>query len=247
MGKRRVVNDLYVKTAGDGYKKGQKINISGISTRKYYDSSNPHYRISPIRMNKIVSFAELAIRFYNINENTKFGQVKVRKVVRAMAAIFDNHITFKAFSPLGVATVFETVIREYFDPDRQFEVRYVRIKHSHCDHNNNSQGELQPNFLQQQTLSDDSLNDLAPCLSQYALVMYNTFTLRVRKVAAHDIPSLEVVRAVKQDAEGNTYLVTFEAIFRESRNVETFETQICVPSLFPTMIIQFKEIQNKHA
>lgn len=221
-------------------KEGQKINISGIATRLYYDKSNPSYRISPIRMNKMLSFAELAIGIYNIKENTNFGQVKVRKVVRAMGGIFDNRITFKAFSPLGVATVFETEAREYFGPDRKVEIRYVRIKHS--------QQELQPNVLQQQTLSDDNLNQLAPYLSHYALVLYNTFTLCVRKVAAHDIPSLKVVRAVKQDEEGTMYLVTFEASLRdESKKVETFEAQIWVPSLFPNMIVQIKEVRNLHA
>lgn len=65
----------------------------------------------------------------------------------------------------------------------------------------------------------------------------------------HDIPSLEVVRAVKQDVEGEgtTYLVTFEAPARESRDVETFETEICFLSLSPTIIMQVKEIRDMHA
>ncbi|KAK1352846.1 hypothetical protein POM88_052684 [Heracleum sosnowskyi] len=210
MKRRRVENDLVVKRAGEGSvsKDGKKISICGISTRMYYDKSDPRYRISAVRMNQMLSFAELAIRFYNIKENTNFGKVKVRKVVRAMSGIVDNRITFKAFSPLGVATIFETEVWQYFGPDRQIEIRYVRIKPSHRDHNSNNSGqELPPDVPPLQTLTYHSLKELAPALSQYALVMYTIFTLCLKKVAAHDIPSLEVVRAEKLDAEEQARLI----------------------------------------
>ncbi|KAL6505406.1 hypothetical protein OROHE_022785 [Orobanche hederae] len=214
MGKHRGKNDLLVKKLGPGCK-GQKMNIQGISTRKYYDSSSPHYRVPPIRMSKIVSFSELAIRFYNLKEHTNFGQVKVLKVVRSMGVRVDNYITFEAFSRHGVASVFITKIHECFDAYRTFEIKYVRIKHN----GRNSQQELPHHIPEQRIIFDDSLYDLAPYLSRYALVIYNIFTLRVKKDAVHDIPSLEVVNAIKQDAEGTTYLVTFQASLREEREI----------------------------
>lgn len=75
--------------------------------------------------------------------------------MRAVGGVFDNVITFKAFSPLGEASVFVTEIREYFFPYHQFEIRSVRIKSSRSDHNGNISGqELPPDFPQQLTLSD---------------------------------------------------------------------------------------------
>ncbi|KAK1352849.1 hypothetical protein POM88_052687 [Heracleum sosnowskyi] len=176
----RVLNDLRVKTftipddssqqGGWITKGGRRLRIiHGMSTRKYYDSSNPRYRITPFRMDELVSLTELAIRFYNFKEHTNFGQVKVLKGKK-------------------------------------------------------SSKDLPPNIPQQQTLSDASVNDVAPYISQYALAMYSIFTLNVKKEPLHDISSVRVVKAMKHDApsrkvvkgkkpvaEDPTYLVTFEA------------------------------------
>lgn len=250
------MNDLRVKTfnlsakpASCTIKGGKRFRIiHGMSTQKYYDSSSGLNRIRGYRMDKIVSLTQLAIRFYNINEHTNFGQVKVLKVVRSLSGAIVNYITFEAVSPPGVALVFVAEVTEFLDAYERIEIRSVKIKRSSSDHNGKNSQEVLPfNIPQQHTLSHDFLNDLAPYLSQYALAMYNIFTLHVKKDAVHDISSVKVVKAMKHDAEGTTYLVTFEAsLHDESKKVETFETKISVPALFPTIIIQFKEIQIKH-
>ncbi|KAK1352850.1 hypothetical protein POM88_052688 [Heracleum sosnowskyi] len=149
----RILNDLRIKTftihddhpASGMIKGGKRLRfIHGISTRKYYDSSNPHYRIAAYNMDELVSFTELAIRFYNFKEHTNFGQVKVLKGRKS---------------------------RKDLPPD-----------------------------VPQQTLSDASVNDVAPYISQYALAMYNVFTLNVKKEPLHDISSVRVVKAMKHDA-----------------------------------------------
>ncbi|KAL6511050.1 hypothetical protein OROGR_022174 [Orobanche gracilis] len=274
MRKGRILNDLCVKTftihdddpnhPRTTTTGGKRLRfVHGISTRKYYDSSDPRYRIPAFRMDQLVSLTELAIRFYNFKERTNFGQVKVLKVVRALSGAVDYRITFEAFLPPGVALVFVAKITQFFDKYRTIEIESVKIKRSDSKRNGKkSQKDLPPNIPQQQTLSDDSLNDLAPCLSQYALAMYNIFTLKVKKVPLHDISSVKVVKAMKHDApalkvdkrrkhvaDGPTaiYLVTFEASLRnEQKNVETFETKVSVPTFFPTITIEFKEIQIKH-
>ncbi|KAL6530430.1 hypothetical protein OROMI_028319 [Orobanche minor] len=266
MKKGRVLNDLREKTfnlsakpaSSCTIKGGRRVRIiHGMSTRKYYDSSSGLNHIRGYRMDKIVSLTQLAIRFYNIKEHTNFGQVKVLKVVRSLSGAIDNYITFEAFSHPGVASVFIAEVTEFLDAYERIEIRSVKIKHSDSNHNGKNSQEGIP---QKQTLSHDSLNDVAPYISQYALAMYNIFTLHVKKDAVHDISSVKVIRAIihdapslkvvkgkKHEAEGTTYLVTFEASLRDERkNVETFETKISVPTLFPTLIIQFKEIQIKH-
>lgn len=222
--------------------------ICGTSTRLYYDSSRPS-GLPGIRMDKLVCFAELAIRLYNIKELTHFAQVKVLKVVATYSGLVDFRITFQAFSPLGVASVFVTKVRQFVGAYPNIEIRFVRIKRSHSD-SKNSQQVLPRNIDEQrpsQVITTDSVNYLAPYISQLALVMYNIFTLHVKKDAVHDIASLKVVKAIKHVVDGTTYLVTFEAPLRdESKNVETFETQICMPTLFPSTTIEFKKVQIKH-
>lgn len=208
----------------------------GISTRKYYDSSSEDYIIPSIRMDKLVSLTQLAICHYNIKEGTTFDRVNVLQVVVSLSGLIDNRITFEAFSPLGVTSVFEARITEHF---YIIEIKYVRMKDQHGS-------DVPPSNISQQSvfnkLSAKCLKDLAPYLSQCALAMYNKFTLHVKNDAAHDIPSLKVVKAVKLEAP--TYLITFQASLQEERNnVETFETRIFVPTVFPTTTIEFKEIK----
>lgn len=263
------MNDLRVKTfnlsakpASYAMKGGKRVRIiNGMSTRKYYDSSSGLNHLRGCRMDNIVSLTQLAIRFYNIKEHTNFGQVKVLKVVCSLSGAIVNYITFQAFSHPGIASVFIAEVIEFLDAFERIEIRSVKIKRSGSDHNGkNSQEGLHPTIPQQQTLSHDSLKDVAPYLSQYALAMYNIHTLHVKKDAVHDIssvkvikamkhdaPTLKVVKGKKHDAEDTTYLVTFEASLRDERkNIETFETKISVPTLFPTIIIQLREIQIKH-
>lgn len=72
--------------------------------------------------------------------------------------------------------------------------------------------------------------------------------MKVVKAMKHDPPSRKVVKRKKHDAEGTTYIVSFQASLRDEREkVESFETQISMPTIFPTTTIQFKEIQIKHA
>ncbi|KAL6588183.1 hypothetical protein OROMI_001161 [Orobanche minor] len=182
-----------------------------------------------------------------LNPHTNFGQVKVLKVVRSLSGAIDNYITFEAFSHTGVASVFIAEVTEFLDAYEKLRSGLLKLN------------TLIP-IIMVKTLKKDSLNDVAPYISQYALAMYNIFTLHVKKdvvhdtssvkvirAKIHDAPSLKVVKGKKHEAEDTTYLVTFEASLRDERKkVETFETKISVPTLFPTLIIQFKEIQIKH-
>lgn len=230
----------------------EKRAICWTSRRLYYDSSLRPV-IPGIRMDKQVCLAELAIRLYNIKELTHFAQVNVLKVVASYSGVIDFRITFQAFSPLGVASVFITKVRQFVSSNPKIEIMFVRMKHSHSDCKN-SQQDLPSNIHEQclsqviRTVSTDSVNNLAPYLSQLALVMYNIFTLHVKKDAVHDISSLKVVKAIKQHvADGITYLVTFQASLRdESKNVETFETQVCMSTFCSTTTIEVKKVQIKH-
>lgn len=92
----------------------------------------------------------------------------------------------------------------------------------------------------------DSQYSLALYLSHYALLNYNLFTLS-ESIAKHDIESLKVVKLMKPNAEVPTYNITFEAPLRgktKRKNVETFKTEICMPLLFPTTVIQFKSVSK---
>ncbi|KAK1404609.1 hypothetical protein POM88_004214 [Heracleum sosnowskyi] len=174
----------------------EKRAICWTSGRLYYDSSLRPV-IPGIRMDKQVCLAELAIRLYNIKELTHFAQVNVLKVVASYSGVIDFRITFQAFSPLGVASVFITKVRQFVSANPKIEIMFVRMKHSHS-HCKNSQQDEQCLSQVIRTLSADSVNNLAPYLSQLALVMYNIFTLHVKKDAVHDISSLKVVKAIKQ-------------------------------------------------
>lgn len=228
-----------------------KRTICWTDRRLYYD---PLLRPARgIRMDELVCLAELAIRLYNIKELTHFAQVKVLKVVARLSGLVDFRITFQAFSPLGVASVFITEVRQFVGAYPNIEIRFVRLKRPHSERKD-SQENLPSNSHEQcisqviRTLSADSVNNLAPCLSQLALVMYNIFTLNVKKDAVHDISSLKVVKTIKQHvADGITYLVTFEASKRdESNNIETFETQVCMSTFFSITTIDVKKVQIKH-
>ncbi|KAL8106755.1 uncharacterized protein LOC141672055 [Apium graveolens] len=272
MKKVRVLNDLRVKsfTVPEDRqcritKEGKRVySICGMSTRKYYDSSNPRYRIPSFRLDNIVSLTELAIRFYNIKEHTNFGLVKVLRVVRSLSGAVGFRITFEASSPSGVLSVFVAKVLQRYDEYQTIKIESVKMKRS--DSNNNhkkrSPEDLPPNIPQQHTLSEDSLNDVAPYISQCALALYTISTMQINakkeaprhdissvkvvKATKHDAPSRKVVKGKKHDVESTTYLVAFEASLRDEREkVETFETQIYVPTFFPTTIIQFKEIQIK--
>ncbi|KAK1378475.1 hypothetical protein POM88_025219 [Heracleum sosnowskyi] len=83
----------------------------------------------------------------------------------------------------------------------------------------------------------DTPYSLALYLSQYALVIH----VLQEDVAKHDMESLKVLKLVKSVAKVPTYLITFEApLCAETgrKNVETFETEICMPTLFPTTMIE---------
>lgn len=181
--------------------------------------------------------------------------------MRSLSGAVGYRITFEAFSPGGVGSVFVAKVTQFFDEYRRIEIESVKIKRSDSNQKRKeSRKDLLADIPQQQTLSDDFVNDVAPYFSQYALAMYNMVTLNVNKEPLHDISSVKVVKAMKHDApsrkvvkgkkhdaEGTAYLVTFEAsLLNERKKIETFETKISVPTLFPTTIIEFKEIQIKH-
>ncbi|KAL6542524.1 hypothetical protein OROMI_024126 [Orobanche minor] len=175
----------------------------------------------------------------------------------------DNyHITFQAFLTQSkrnrVAVTFQAHIVVYFVcAYPKFEIMFVRIKPSESDQNkskNSQQGQPSESDhdkdqIYQHRLSQviqdsplDSQYNLALYLCQYALFSYNFFTLS-GSVAKHDIESLKVVELTKPVAEIPTYLITYEAPLRpkaKGKNVDTFKIEICMPSLFPTTVIEFK-------
>ncbi|KAK1401099.1 hypothetical protein POM88_000704 [Heracleum sosnowskyi] len=88
----------------------------------------------------------------------------------------------------------------------------------------------------------DSRYSLALYLSRVSLVSYYRTVLAVN-VAKHDIESLKVLKLVKSVAKVPTYLITFQAPLlaeTEGKSVETFETEICIRSLYPTIVIELK-------
>lgn len=217
-----------------------RARICGADTHIYYSSSRRGPRIHPIYLDKMVCFAQLAIGLYNINKLTDFAQVKVLKVVVTYTgAVGDYRIYFHAFPCFCVnASLFKAKVRQCITENPSIKIMSVRIKHKD-----------QQTIYEQQPLSQHlSAVYLAPYLSQLALVMYNIFTLRQGTVAVHDIPSLKVVKAMKHvEAEGMTYSVTFEAsLGDESKNIETFQAQICVSTLSLPTTIEFKQVQIKH-
>lgn len=80
---------------------------------------------------------------------THFAQVKVLRAVATYSGLIDFRITFQAFSPLGVAPVFVTKVRQFVGAFPNIEIRFVRIKHSHSDREN-SQQDLPCNIHEQQ-------------------------------------------------------------------------------------------------
>ncbi|XP_063942173.1 uncharacterized protein LOC135149931 [Daucus carota subsp. sativus] len=130
-------------------------------------------------------------------------------------------------------TVFKTTITQFFRKYRKIEIKPVKLKSSQSGHNGEKSKQDPPLDIAQQpvikTFPANTLEDMAPFLSQYALVMYN------------------MDQVIKLDAEeGTSYLVTFTASLRDkSKIVETFETHICVPSLFPTMILEIRDISRR--
>nr|XP_017241233.1 PREDICTED: uncharacterized protein LOC108213949 isoform X2 [Daucus carota subsp. sativus] len=225
----------------------------GLPTRKIYDALK-NKKLRPIYMDEYVCLTELAIRLYNIKEHTQFSQVKLLKIVAAQGGYWVNLITFEALSPLGDATVFKTTITQFFRQYQKIEIKPVELKCSQSGHNGENSKQDPPLDIAQQpvikTFPANTLEDMAPFLSQYALVMYDmdeslARTGNIKREAFHSISSLKVVKVIKLDAEeGTLYQVTFTASLRdESKNVETFETHICVPTLFPTMILEVRDFK----
>ncbi|WOG85728.1 hypothetical protein DCAR_0104920 [Daucus carota subsp. sativus] len=251
----RIKNDcrgLYIRSDNLGpgaMRKGRRVHfVAGVPMKKIYDASK-NKKLYPIYMDEYVCLTELAIHLYNIKEHTQFSQVKLLKIVTEQGGYWVNHITFEALSPLGDATVFKTTITEIFRQYRKIEIKPVKLKCSQSHDNGEKSKQDPPLDIAQQpvikTFPAKALVDLAPFLSQYALIMYNIDEVKIKREAVHDISSLKVVKAIKLDSEeGTLYHVTFTASLRdESKNIETFETQICVPTLFPNMTMEVREIK----
>lgn len=89
-------------------------------------------------------------------KHTNFGQVKVLKVVRSLSGAVGYRITFEAFSPPGVFSVFVAKVLQCYDEYRTIEIEPVKIKRSDSTHKRKKKSpeDLPPNIPQQQTLSE---------------------------------------------------------------------------------------------
>ncbi|XP_074373011.1 uncharacterized protein LOC141713475 [Apium graveolens] len=235
-----------------------------LMVRKIYDSSDTDE--NNLEDDFLLYLSKLAICFFNIREDTYFGNVKVVMATNSGVKNENHYITFQAFlstrTRRRIAVTFQTHIVVQFvssHPIPGFEIMFVRIKPSdaHQNNSNNSQ-QGQPCEIVQQRLSQvietytidselESRYSLALYLSQYALHDYNLSKLSL-SVAKHDIDSLKVVELMKPVAEVPTYRITFQAPLRaktKMKNVETFMAEICLPSLFPTTNIKFKKFQKR--
>lgn len=222
---------------------------------KIYDSSSQTDQDLEDEM--LLYLAKLAICLYNIVEDADFGNVKVLMATRSGIKNENHYITFEAFlstrTRKKVAVTFQThIVISLPHPFPKFEIMFVRIKPSQSHPPNNSD-ESHHQVAKHGRLSRlidsglDSRYSLDLYLSQYALFTYNLRTLSLR-VAKHDIESLEVVQLMKSVAEVPTYRITFEAPLRSKtkmKSVDTFQTEICMPSLFPTTIIELKKFQKR--
>ncbi|KAL6542523.1 hypothetical protein OROMI_024125 [Orobanche minor] len=239
------------------------IDLSGLvgypMVQRVYDLSHTDENLED---DMLLYLSKLAICFYNIREGTCFCDVKVVMATESGVKRDNYHITFHAFLTKSkrnrVAVTFQAHIVVYFVcPYPKFEIMFVRIKPSESDQNkskNSQQGQPSESDhdkdqIYQHRLSQviqdsplDSQYSLALYLCQYALFSYNFSTLS-GSVAKHDIESLKVVELTKPVAEIPTYLITYEAPLRpkaKGKNVDTFKIEICMPSLFPTTVIEFK-------
>lgn len=208
---------------------------------EYYDSSGSSH-LSRILYDQLVYFKEV----------TDFDNVQVLRAKKLTALPSHYYITFKAFSAGGIAETFQTNICYYFPkPCTKIEIISVRIGTSDFDDFVQDSQNDQPSNLDKiyrqrlKTQSHDSRFKLAVYLSQFSLVNYNIRELRVN-AAMHHIQSLKIVKPMKLVRKGTTYLVTFEAsLCADSNNVETFDTEICMRTLFPTTTIEFWNFRIK--
>ncbi|KAK1394937.1 hypothetical protein POM88_013993 [Heracleum sosnowskyi] len=96
-----------------------------------------------------------------------------------------------------------------------------------------------------QLIENDPQFKLPIYLSQFALINYSNIDLHL-KAARHDISSLTIVKPMEHVSKQTTYLITFEAaLCDDSKKVETFETEIYIPTLIPTTIIEFWDFEIK--
>lgn len=228
--------------------------------RMYYNpSSTGTSRLPRIRQDELFYFTQLAIWSYNIKEATDFGNVKV---LMAKTSLLSHYfITFEAFSTHGVAATFQTQILYFFPrPCPKIEIVFVRIRPSDSesdDFTENSQEDHPSDLVRKDTLYKQRLSQLIKThthdpqfklpiyLSQFALVTYNKIDLLVN-AAMHDIASLKLVKPMKHVVRGTTSFVTFEApLCDDSKNVERFQTEISMPTLFPTTKIEFWNFRMK--
>ncbi|KAK1378477.1 hypothetical protein POM88_025221 [Heracleum sosnowskyi] len=225
---------------------------------KIYDASDPDPD-QQLYDYRLLCFSRLALCFYNIREGTYFHDVKVLMATQRGISNCDTYITFQAFSSKSrrnreSAVTFQTHVIDfdYMEPCPRFQIMFVRIKPDGNKAKKSQPSEYDPKakivhdclFQVIKTYTIDSRLDcrysLALHLSQYALVSHNIDVLQ-EDVAKHDMESLKVLKLVKSVAKVPTYLITFEAPLcaeTERKNVETFETEICMPTLFPTTMIE---------
>lgn len=236
---------------------GHKQPLVGNAFSKIYDASrepDPDYELEDYTL---LCFSRLAICFYNMREGTYFRDVKVLMATRSGLTDPDYYITFQAFSyksrrSRGNAVTFQTHIIEFVCNCPRFQIMFVRIKPDGNKAKKSQHSEYDPKaqivqdhlFRVIKTYTIDSRLDsrysLALYLSQFALVSHNLDVLK-ETVAKHDMESLKVLKLVKSVDGVPTYHITFEAALlaeTEGKNVETFEAKVCMPTLFPTTMIE---------
>ncbi|XP_063940189.1 uncharacterized protein LOC135149158 isoform X1 [Daucus carota subsp. sativus] len=223
----------------------------GSFVAKVYDISRSSKNCRPVELVQLLCYSRLAMALYNIRMGTNFSVVKVLMATAQNTPVYTKYVTFEAETNSGGSVTFQTKIIVFYHPCHQIQILFVRIK---PDYNNSQPSDLdhiavvEEGALLSRVISTyttdsglDSQYNLALYLSQFALVSHDVFVLKQFRVAKHDIESLKVLQLVKLDSSVPSYLITFEASLlaeTDRKSVETFETKICMPTLFPTTTIE---------
>ncbi|XP_063936820.1 uncharacterized protein LOC108195441 isoform X1 [Daucus carota subsp. sativus] len=223
----------------------------GSMVLKVYDISRSSKDYRPVELVQLLCYSRLAMAFYNIRMGTNFSVVKVLMATAQNSPVYTKYVTFEAETNSGGSVIFQTKIFVYYRPCFKIEISFVRIKPD-CNNSQPSdldhiavvdEGALLSRVISTYTTDSalDSQSSLALYLSQFALVSHDVFVLKQFRVAKHDIESLKVLQLVKLDSRVPSYLITFEASLlaeTDRKSVETFETKICMPTLFPATTIE---------
>ncbi|XP_074324712.1 uncharacterized protein LOC141661605 isoform X1 [Apium graveolens] len=230
----------------------------GSFVAKVYDIARSDSKnCEPVEVVQLLCYSRLAMAFYNIRMGTHFCVVKVLMATAQNTPAYTNYVTFEAETNSGGSVTFQTKILVFYHPCPKIQILFVRIKPDYKPSNNSQPPDLDhiAQVVEERALLSRVINTyaidseldsqycLARYLSQFALVSHDVFVLDQFVVAKHDIESLKVLELVKLDSMVPSYLITFEASLlaeTDRKSVKTFETNICMPTLFPTTTIELR-------